>query len=374
MASRFLRPSRIISVALVIGAALWIATGAFGPEGEEAAEAEASTAVAETAPVPIQKVAVADVEVVERRREAVLSCVTEAENRARAVARGAGVLIDLAINRGDKVSAGDLIATISDEGRSAALGQAEALLEQRLAEFEANRVLIERGDAPRNQLPALEAAVAAARAAVAAAQAEADRSLVKSPIDGVVDSVPAQLGQAVQIGMEVAEIVDPDPMLAVGAISESRRASVQAGQKAEIRFVDGFKVAGDVNFVGLSADVATRTYPVEATIANPDARIADGVTCEMAVELAAVEAAAIPRSALVFSDAGELGVRVADDGDVVQFVAIEIVNDGRENVWVSGIEGTARVIVVGQDFVKAGDKVEAVPATASNVVASESAS
>ncbi len=365
MASAIFKPSRIVSVALVIGATLWIASGLLGPEAEEGSvEGEAAPADVQ---IPVQRVAVTTTTAQTHDRQIVLSCVTRAENRAKAVARGAGVIIELNISRGDSVRSGDVVARISDEGRQAAVSQALALLDQRIAEFEANRTLIERGDAPRNRLPALEAAVAAARAAVASANAGADRSLVKSPIDGIVDSVPAQLGQAVQVGLEIAEIVDPDPMLAVGAVSETRRSGVLPGQATEIRFIDGTKVHGAVDFVGLSADTATRTYPVEATIANPDARIADGVTCEMVVSLAQIQAAAVPRSALVFSDEGHLGVRVADDNSKVRFVPVEIVDDGRRNVWVTGIEGSARVIVVGQDFVKSGDVVEAVSAAETDV-------
>ncbi|MHA1552939.1 MAG: efflux RND transporter periplasmic adaptor subunit [Alphaproteobacteria bacterium] len=362
MASAIFKPSRIVAVAIVVGAVLWIASGSFGPDAEETSVAE--DAVASEERVLIQKVAVAEVEVVSRERQVVLSCVTEAENRAKAVARGAGVIIELPISRGDQVRAGDVIAVISDEGRSAALSQAQALLDQRLAEYEANKTLIDRGDAPRNRLPALEAAVAAGRAAVAAAQAEADRSFVKSPIDGTVDLLPALVGQAVQVGDDVAEIVDPDPMLAVGAIGEARRASVQAGQMAEIRFVDERKVTGEVNFVGLSADKATRTYRVETTMANSEAKIADGVTCEMSVALDPVEAVAIPRSALVFSDEGELGIRIVKADDRVQFLAVDILSDGRQDVWVTGIQGKTRVIVVGQDFVKSGDLVEPISAAA----------
>ena len=69
---------------------------------------------------------------------------------------------------------------------------------------------------------------------------------------------------------------------------------------------------------------------------NPDALIPDGVTCEMVVTTEPVEAAAVPRSALVFSDDGVLGVRIADDEDRARFMPISIVDDGRESVWVTG--------------------------------------
>jgi multidrug efflux system membrane fusion protein len=363
MASAIFKPSRIVAVVLVAAAGLWVASGHFLPHANESSEEAAAPAPkTEARQVPVQKVAVTAASSQLHARQVVLSCVTEADQRAMAAARGAGIVTALKVERGSAVRAGDVIAELSDEGRDAAVKQAEALLQQREAEYQANKRLIDRGDAPKNNLPALEAAVAAAQAAVAAAEAEAQKSVVKSPVDGVVDSVPVQVGQAVQVGANLAEIVGPDPMLAVGAVSEARRTLLKLGQPASVRFIDNTKVTGTVSFVGLSGDKATRTYRVEAKMANPDAAIADGVTCEMSVDLEPVEATSVPRSALVFSDAGVLGVRIADSNSQVRFMPVKLVDDGREDVWVTGLEGTSRVIVVGQDFVKEGDAVEAVSA------------
>lgn len=355
MASAIFKPSRIVAIAVVGAAALWIGSGVFGSHEEpsEAAPPEAPT-------IPIQKVAVETANPVEHERIILVSCVTEADHRAVAVSRGAGVLVDLLVSAGDAVTAGETIGVISDEGREAAVKQAEALVSQRNAEYDANKKLIDQGTAPRNTLPALEAAVAAADAALAAAQAEAEKLEIKSPIDGIVDAVPLQVGQAVKDGTEVASIIDPDPMLAVGSVSEFRRGSLRLGQQVTVRFVEGPSVDGEIDFVGLSAEAATRTYKVEATMANPDAAIADGLTCEMSISLEPIEAVSVPRSSLVFSDKGELGVRIADADDKARFIPIEIVDDQQASVWVTGIEGPARVIVVGQDFVKDGDPVEAV--------------
>ncbi len=241
MASSFLKPSRLIAYALVIGAAVWILSGYLGSGHEEAAK-EASEPAKEA--VPIQKVAVQDIETQPHRRSVVLSCVTQADQRAQAVARGAGVLMELNVSRGDKVSAGQMIGAISDEGREASVKQAQALLDQRQSEYDSNKKLIDRGDAPRNSLAGLESGVAAAKAALAAAQAEADRSLVKAPVDGVVNTVPVQVGQAIQAGTEIAEIVGPDPMLAVGYATERQRGSLLIGQAATVRFIDGTTTDG----------------------------------------------------------------------------------------------------------------------------------
>ena len=155
------------------------------------------------------------------------------------MARAGGIIIELKVERGDLVTAGETIATISDEGRQSAVEQAQALLDQRIAEYDANKPLIDRARRRSNQLPALEAAVAAARAALAAAQAEADRSLIRSPIDGIVDTVPVQIGQAVQIGTEIADDRRSRSDARGRRGQRARRGNVRVGQAATMRFIDG---------------------------------------------------------------------------------------------------------------------------------------
>jgi len=359
MSSKFFRPSRIIAVVLALVAIVWIGSGVIGPQAQEAKPASAAA----TGVVPVQRVSVVDAAATNHQQRTLLSCVTQADHRAQAVARGAGLIVDLKVKLGATVKAGDTIAVISDEGRAAGVRQAQALVDQRQAEYDANKRLIEQGSIPRNQLPVLEATLAAAKAALATAQAEASRANVTSAIDGVVNDLPMQVGQAVQIGGTVATVVAPDPMLAVGAVNESRRAKIQIGQQASVRFIDGSTVTGNVSFVGLTADKATRTYPVQASFPNPKAAIGDGVTCEMTVTLAPIMAVPVPRSALVFADDGRLGIRAVTPDSKAQFAAVNVVDDAVDTVWVTGLPATVKIITAGQNFVRDGDPVSAVPAT-----------
>ena len=97
-------------------------------------------------------------------------------------------------------------------------------------------------------------------------------------------------------------------------------------------------------------------------MANADGKIPDGITAEVIVSLKAIPATKAPRSALTISSAGDIGVRVVGDGDVVQFVPVKIVEDQQDTMWLSGIADGARVIVRGQDFVREGQKVATVDA------------
>ena len=117
-----------------------------------------------------------------------------------------------------------------------------------------------------------------------------------------------------------------------------------------------------MRFISRKASQQTRTYRVEIGVENKAGAIPDGVTAEVALRLAPVPSARVPRSALTFSAEGKLGVRAIDTAGKVSFVPVAVVEDGQAELWVAGIAPELRVIVQGQDFVKEGELVEAVPA------------
>jgi len=96
-------------------------------------------------------------------------------------------------------------------------------------------------------------------------------------------------------------------------------------------------------------------------IPNPNNAIPDGITAEVSIPMAPVPSTRVPRSALTFSSGGDLGVRVVQ-GDTVGFFKVALIEDDQNHMWVAGIPDAAKVIVQGQDFVREGQKVVAVPA------------
>jgi membrane fusion protein, multidrug efflux system len=143
-------------------------------------------------------------------------------------------------------------------------------------------------------------------------------------------------------------------------VAERNLAGVHLGDQAEVRLVTGKKATGKVRFISKTASANTRTYRVDVEVPNADGAIPDGITAEVAIPLAAVPATRVPRSALTFSSAGDLGLRVVDADSKVAFAPVSVVEDQQENMWVGGVADGARVIVQGQDFVREGQQVEAV--------------
>jgi len=357
-----MKASRIAAVGLVAGAVLWMGSGHLFPPEPDHGNAAIRTSTAETKK-PF-RVAVTAIAVVPHTRKLVLSGRTEADRKVTLTARAGGVITELKVRRGSRVKKDDVIAILSDEAREAQVVQARALFTQRKTELDAKRRLIDTGALPKLELVNLEAQFKAAEAALAAAEAERDRGVVRAPWDGIITDVPVDIGQAAFSfsGRDIAQLIKLDPMLAVVEVAERKLGGIHVGGTAEVRLVTGQTAQGRIRYVASMASPQIRTYRVEVEVPNADGAIPDGITAEVTLPMAAAPAARVPRSALTFSSAGDLGVRTVGDDDKVAFVPVGIVEDEQSFMWVSGLGDGAQVIVQGQDFVSEGQRVEAVSA------------
>jgi multidrug efflux system membrane fusion protein len=60
----------------------------------------------------------------------------------------------------------------------------------------------------------------------------------------------------------------------------------------------------------------------------------------------------------VLDDEGGIGVRVVDGNDKVAFHDVDIISEGNDGIWVSGLPEYTTVIVVGQEEVYEGQLVK----------------
>ncbi|MFN3349447.1 efflux RND transporter periplasmic adaptor subunit [Pseudorhodoplanes sp.] len=355
-----MKASRIAAVGIVVGAVAWVASGHLMPH--ESSESRAAIRP-NTAEPKLFRVAVIETKLAPHARRLVLSGRTEADKKVTITARTGGVLTEMRVRRGMHVKKGDVIAVLSDDAREAQVAQATALYHQRKTELEARRKLIEQGSLPKLEAVNLEAQYKSAEAALAAAVAERDRGVLRAPWDGIITNHSEVGGASLAMqGAPVAQMVSLDPMLAVVEVSERRLRGLKVGDEAEVRLVTGQTATGRIRYIAPSASDTTRTYRVDIEIKNPDGAIPDGITAEVSIPMAPVPASRVPRSALTFSSSGDLGVRMVNGGAKVDFVPVSVVEDDQGHMWVSGIPDGARVIVQGQDFVREGQQVVAVPA------------
>jgi multidrug efflux system membrane fusion protein len=121
---------------------------------------------------------------------------------------------------------------------------------------------------------------------------------------------------------------------------------------------DGRTVQGPVTFVGQQSDPLTRTYAVEIQLDNTDGALRSGITAEIKIPVDRVLAQRVSPALFALDDRGEIGIRVLDSDNIVHFHNIEIITEGPDGVWVTGLPNETAIITVGQEMVVAGERVD----------------
>jgi membrane fusion protein, multidrug efflux system len=355
--------SWLIAFLFLAAVGAWLLTGSIQTAGSNSAPARAGGEQAQPDAPAMKAVRVANFEARTRENVVRVTGHTAASRRVTLKAELDGPVEEVLVERGATVAEGDVIARIAPEDRKAALAEAEALLRQRQTEYEAAKKLNDRGYKGDIALAEAAAKLDAARAAAKRGQIEMANTVVAAPFAGVLEERPIELGSYVKTGDPIATIVDLDPVRVVGFVTERDIAGIRAGAPGEAVLPGGRTVAGKIAFVSSVADETTRTFRVELELPNPDGSLAEGLTSEIRIPTGTARAHVVSLSLLSLADDGRVGVKAVDEHGIVRFLPVAVLgNADRETVWVAGLPERVRLITVGQEFVKDGEKVEPVPA------------
>lgn len=352
-----MRSSWIIAAVIAIGSALWIATG----QVEELRVNEAPSGPDRSKPIVDQSsVRIATTVAEPWINTLSLQGRTISDRHVTVRAETSGRVEQILVERGTRVAEGQELLRLAVNEREARLTEARALLRQRELEHAAAEQLNERGYRADTAMAEAEAALTAARAAVRVAEIELGHTAVKAPFSGIVDDRWVEIGDYVQKGSDLAELVDLDPLRVRGELSERQCGRVREGAAAQVRFLDGRMVEGRVVYIGTVANSTTRTVPIDVEIANADFGIIEGVTAELILPLSPVMAHRISPAFLSLADDGQLGVKAVDRHNRVVFHPVDILGDTAEGIWLAGLPDILRVITVGHQFVVPGQAVRPV--------------
>ena len=357
-----IRGSHLIAIALAAGLGYWMVTGEYQIGGQSDTseqtppiaerEADRSLEPFKVRYVPLQP---------ETRKETILvRGRTQADAVVTVRAETAGVLEQRLVSKGDKVRPGDLVCVIERGAREAQLAQAKAQLAQAEAEYQSNATLKKKGFASENRVVALQAAYDAAKAVLASAELELGRTEVRANAAGVVQDPIAEVGDMLTMGGTCVTLIDTEPMLFTGQVSERDINKIKPGDKAMVTLVSGETAEGVLRYVAPSADAQTRTFQVEIEISG-DAAIRDGMTAQAMIALDGREAFRIAPSWITLADDGTIGIRTVTTDSVVEFQPVKIIAQEKDGFWITGPKAGERIITLGQEYVVPGEKVVALP-------------
>ena len=187
-------------------------------------------------------------------------------------------------------------------------------------------------------------------------QSEFDKYALFAPFGGLLLDGHKIAGELVMPGEKVYEIIDLDSLKIFGYINENEILDVSLNNKVEVTILDE-KVEGKIDYISPISDPETKTFEIVVKVENKNLRYKDGLSSMISIIKGNVLAHKISPSILALGNSGELGVKVIDSENIVQFKEINVIEDTSDYMLVSGLSQKERIIIVGQQYVSAGEKV-----------------
>ena len=377
MMTKTIRGTALLAMSLV-----FLATGcgkkADPAAGDTAAAGSSDTTAAAdtTAPVTIsvapEHVTVVDTGLVESGPS--LSGTLEAERIAQLRAQVSGTLMNVYVDEGATVRAGQALARIDavvleDQVRSAVaqLRSAEATAAvatrnaERAQQLNTAGAIADRDlEAARSQAVAADAMTADARSRLASARKQLANATLRAPFNGVVSAVPASAGDVLQVGAPVMTVVDPTSLELAANVPAASLGNMKRGAKVEFT-VTGYpdrRFTGTIARVNPSVDPVTRQATIYVLVRNGDRSLASGVFAEGRVAVEQVRGLSMPIGALD-PQATSPSVKRLRGGKVeVVAVSLGLRDDVTERIQVkSGLQRGDTLLISGALGTPAGSAV-----------------
>ncbi len=350
-----LQPSHFIALGASAIIALWMTSGTLDSDATTEPQAPVKNEVNSAFAVQVERFSAKAI-----TPELSLNGETRANRHVDITSEVDGKVEEILAREGDFVKKGQLILQIDQQDKPQKLKQAKALVNQRTLEFKANQKLIGQGLQNQTRLAESESLLEAAKAQVKALEVAIAGTQIRAPFAGILENRQVELGSYLRAGHAIISIMDYNPFVIQAFVAEKDLAKVKQGTTAKGKTLDGQYYSGTIRYVSSVAYQTSRAFSVELEINNPSERQANGITAEILIPLNQTDAIFVSPALLSLNEQGVLGAKHVNAQNVVEFTPVELVKAKADGVWISGLPNPVDLIVTGQSFVSAGEKVKAV--------------
>jgi len=280
----------------------------------------------------------------------------EPKRSATITAPSAGAIEELYVRENQRVERNEVVGVLGSAARQALLGETRARLES-------TRSQLARQDSPGHA--ATEDEMRRVTEDYEYARRLFLGTPIVSPIAGRVIDKPIEVGSAVTARQPLLTVADLSTLVIRTAVPEQLLRRLATGQRFRVR-VDAYPdadFAGILSLVSPQVDPGTRTCAIEVRVADAAARLKPGMFAAVEVVTERREnVLAVPTDAIIVHAGGQRLVFVVPDSVArPRTVTTGLVARTHTEV-VEGLNAGDRVVVLGQDFLKAGSPVKVQPA------------
>ncbi|MBA2238316.1 MAG: efflux RND transporter periplasmic adaptor subunit [Lysobacter sp.] len=302
----------------------------------------------------------------------------EARGESQVIAKTSGVALNVLVEEGDVVRAGQTLVRLDSSRAQLQAAQTAAQMHKLQNQYARSQKLAEQKLVSAADNDQIRFDLENARAANRLANLELSYANVKAPISGVVASRSIKTGNFVQINTPILRIVDVSRLEAVLNVPERELATLEPGVPVELQVdaLPGRTFSGTIDRVSPVVDSGSGTFRVIAAFAGgaqESGRLQPGMFGRVRIVYdERAEALVVPRLALL-DDEGNPAVFQVRDGKVARVPVKLGFLDGQWAEIREGLRLGDKVVVAGKTALRDGSVVQVIGQPAGKPVASRPA-
>jgi len=227
-----------------------------------------------------------------------------------------GLLTKVYVKEGQKVSKGQLLATIDDGGLSEQVAQMEVQLSLAKTTFERQKRLWEQKIGSEIEFLQAKATYEGQENAVNQMKSQLAKTSVRAPFSGIIDDIITEQGTVVGAGVsQLLRIVNLDNMYIEAEVPEVYLSRIVPGKTVEVYFpVLGETLNTKVNQVSNFINPSNRTFKITILIKNKEKLIKPNLTAKIKInDYTNEQAVLIPQSIISENSLGEQYIFIAQN-------------------------------------------------------------
>ncbi len=182
-----------------------------------------------------------------------------------------GVLQQLNVKAGQKVSKGQVLATIEDGGMGSQVAQAKAQLSLAQTTFDRQKRLWDQKIGSEMQFLEAQTNLESQKKVVSQLQSQQDKTIIRAPFSGTIDEVMTERGKVVSPGQDLFRIVSLKDMYVSATVPESYLEQVKLGADVNVYLQSiGKTYKGKIRQVGNFINPNNRSFGIEVALPNPE--------------------------------------------------------------------------------------------------------
>jgi len=282
----------------------------------------------------------------------------EAERQVQVFSQAKRLITQLLVEEGDRVSKGRVLVRLQDEEQRSALDKVKSQLERAEREYARQKRLHAQELISEQEFNDATYELDQLRISLADAERELSYTEVRAPISGTITSRLVNLGDQVQIGQHLFDIVDFNSIVALVYVPEKYLSGLRPGLLARVTA----QASGDHEYQGPVKRISPIVDPQSGTIkVTIDVGGQPGLRPGMYVDVDLVmaeneQAVLVPKQALVYDNEQLFVYRMrADEDRRVERIFIESrLSDKYFIEPAAGLDAGDRIVVAGQAGLKDG--------------------